>query len=63
MTGLRQADLVVFTLQETAIVPVTFDPELWEETVSKLQVFYRDAVQPHLREMKRDTGTTWTPEL
>lgn len=50
VTGLQHADFVVFTLKETAIVPVTFDPDLWKETVSKLEVFYRDAVLPHLRE-------------
>ncbi|KAJ4921299.1 hypothetical protein JOQ06_000779 [Pogonophryne albipinna] len=33
VTGLHQADFVVFTLKETAVVPVTFDPELWEETL------------------------------
>lgn len=55
---------MVFTLKETAIVPVTFDPDLWEETVSKLQVFYRDAVLPHLREKtQQETKAAWTPEL
>ncbi|XP_075932537.1 uncharacterized protein LOC142932524 [Anarhichas minor] len=64
VTGLRRADLAVFTLKETAIVPVTFDPDLWEDTVSKLEVFYRDAILPHLREKTReDTAAAWTPEL
>ncbi|XP_054452370.1 uncharacterized protein LOC129089055 [Anoplopoma fimbria] len=64
VTGLQRADLAVFTLKETAIVPVTFDPDLWEETVSKLELFYRDAVLPHLREKTRqDTAAAWTPEL
>ncbi|XP_044058099.1 uncharacterized protein LOC122878792 [Siniperca chuatsi] len=63
VTGLRQADLAVFTLKETAIVPVTFDPNLWEETVSKLEVFYRDAVLPHLREKTQQDTAAWTPEL
>ncbi|KAK2846461.1 hypothetical protein Q5P01_009460 [Channa striata] len=64
VTGLRQANLVVFTLKEMAVVPVNFDPDLWEETVSKLEVFYRNAVLPHLRE-KSGQGTVgaWTPEL
>lgn len=62
VTGLQQADLAVFTLKETAIVPVTFDPVLWEETVSKLEVFYRDAVLPRLRE-RRGPAAAWTPEL
>ncbi|XP_029302013.1 uncharacterized protein LOC115017578 isoform X2 [Cottoperca gobio] len=64
VTGLLQADLAVFTLKETAVVPVTFDPDLWEDTVSKLEKFYRDAVLPHLRENKRrETAASWTPEL
>ncbi|RVE65312.1 hypothetical protein OJAV_G00134840 [Oryzias javanicus] len=49
VTGLQQADLVVFTLQETAVVPVSFQPELWRETVSKLERFYSRAVLPHIR--------------
>lgn len=60
VTGLQCADLVVFTLKETAIVPVTFDPELWEDTVSKLQMFYTNAVLPYL---KQETHAEWTPEL
>lgn len=64
VTGLQQADLVVFTLEETAIIPVTFDPDLWEETVSKLEMFYRDAILPHLRQKsQQDTAAGWTPEL
>lgn len=64
VTGLKRADLVVFTLKETAIVPVAFDPDLWEETVSKLQVFYRDAVLPRLREKTRPSAAAgWTREL
>lgn len=64
MTGLRHADLVVYTLLETAIVPVTFDPDMWEETVSKLQLFYTDAVLPHLRtKTQQDGGAAWAPEL
>ncbi|XP_072247926.1 uncharacterized protein [Leuresthes tenuis] len=64
VTGLKRADLVVFTLQETAVVPVTFDPELWEDVVSKLEVFYRDAVLPHIRKKTQLEGAaSWTPEL
>ncbi|XP_041655490.1 uncharacterized protein LOC121517624 [Cheilinus undulatus] len=64
VTGLKQADLVVFTRKETAIIPVKFDSDLWEETLSKLEVFYRDAVLPHLREKKQqEPGAAWTPEL
>ncbi|XP_029137806.1 uncharacterized protein [Labrus bergylta] len=64
VTGLQRADLVVFTLKETAIVPVMFDPDLWEETVSRLEVFYRDAVLPHLREKtQQQPAAAWSPEL
>ncbi|XP_014894586.1 uncharacterized protein LOC106951506 [Poecilia latipinna] len=62
VTGLDRADLVVFTLKETAIVPVSFDPDLWDETVSKLEVFYRDAVLPHLRQ-KMQQNAAAGPEL
>ncbi|XP_058489100.1 uncharacterized protein LOC131462135 [Solea solea] len=58
VTGLQRADLVVYTTKETAIVPVTFDAEMWAETVSKLEIFYRDAVLPRLRE----TSAAWSPE-
>lgn len=64
MTGLRCADLVVFTLKEMAIVAVTFDPEIWKETVSKLEVFYRDAILPTLRErVGPGPAAAWTAEL
>ncbi|XP_062241815.1 uncharacterized protein LOC133951710 isoform X2 [Platichthys flesus] len=63
VTGLRQADLVVFTTKEIAIVPVTYDPDLWGETVSRLEIFYRDAVLPHLRgKTQQETSAAWTPE-
>uniref|UniRef100_A0A3P8XJW5 YqaJ viral recombinase domain-containing protein n=1 Tax=Esox lucius TaxID=8010 RepID=A0A3P8XJW5_ESOLU len=52
VTGLTQADLVVFTLKETAIVPVTFDPCFWNDTLVKLERFYTGAVLPYIR----DTG-------
>uniref|UniRef100_UPI0037E8D0AB uncharacterized protein isoform X2 n=1 Tax=Semicossyphus pulcher TaxID=241346 RepID=UPI0037E8D0AB len=64
VTGLQRADIVVFTLKETAIVPVTFDPDLWEETVSRLEVFYREAVLPHLRrKTQQEPAAAWTTEL
>lgn len=64
MTGLEQADLVVYTLKELAVVPVTFDPDMWKETVSKLELFYTSAVLPHLGDIARwDGGAAWTPEL
>lgn len=63
VTGLQRADLVVFTLKETAIVPVTFDPDLWAETVSRLERFYREAVLPHLREKMQQSAAARRPEL
>lgn len=62
VTGLDRADLVVYTLRETAVVPVEFDPVLWTETASKLETFYRDAVLPHLRQ-KRQQDAAARPEL
>nr|XP_046244185.1 uncharacterized protein LOC124058716 isoform X2 [Scatophagus argus] len=63
VTGLQQADLVVFTLKETAIVPVTFDPDFWEKTASKLEKFYKDAVLPYIRERRQqDAKAAGTPE-
>ncbi|XP_052377925.1 uncharacterized protein LOC118376543 isoform X15 [Oncorhynchus keta] len=50
VTGLTQADLVVFTLKETAIIPVTFDPTFWDDTLVKLEMFYTDAVLPYVRD-------------
>ncbi|KAG5269398.1 hypothetical protein AALO_G00201580 [Alosa alosa] len=50
VTGIHKADLVVFTLRETAVVPVTFDPQFWYDTVTKLEKFYREGVLPRLRE-------------
>lgn len=62
-SGLQQAELVVFTLEETAIVPVTFDPDMWEETVSRLEVFFREGLLPYLREKGcPDARAAWTPE-
>ncbi|XP_015257603.1 PREDICTED: uncharacterized protein LOC107102711 [Cyprinodon variegatus] len=64
VTGLQQADLVVFTLKEMAIVPVEFDPQLWDETVSKLEFFYRDAVLPHVRQkLQQNAAAAMRPEL
>lgn len=63
VTGLQQADLVVFTRQETAIVPVTFDAQFWEETVSKLAVFHTGAVLPHLRKKMMDEAATLEREM
>uniref|UniRef100_A0A3P8TT64 YqaJ viral recombinase domain-containing protein n=1 Tax=Amphiprion percula TaxID=161767 RepID=A0A3P8TT64_AMPPE len=58
VSGLQEADLVVFTLKETAVVPVHFDEEIWDQTLSRLAMFYRDAVQPHL-----EAAAAQRPEL
>ncbi|KAM9318945.1 uncharacterized protein KZ484_023255 [Pholidichthys leucotaenia] len=63
VTGLRQADFVVFTLKDMAVVPVSFDAELWEETVSKLETFYKDAVVPHLRQKNAAAAAAGRTEL
>lgn len=63
MTGLQHADFVVYTLKELAVVPVTFDPDMWEETVSKLQIFYRDAVLPYLKSKAPHDRGPWSSEL
>uniref|UniRef100_A0A1A7XC15 YqaJ viral recombinase domain-containing protein n=1 Tax=Iconisemion striatum TaxID=60296 RepID=A0A1A7XC15_9TELE len=62
VTGLKQADFVVFTLKEMVVVPVTFDPTMWEETVTKLEVFYRKAVLPYISQ-KMQQDTAHGPEL
>lgn len=64
VTGLQQADLVVFTLREMAVVPVSFQPELWQETVSKLELFYTNAVLPHIRlQLQNRAGPAARTEL
>ncbi|KAE8603456.1 hypothetical protein XENTR_v10014342 [Xenopus tropicalis] len=48
-TQLKNADFVVHTTKETAIVPVHFNPEFWESTETKLERFYIEAVLPKLQ--------------
>lgn len=43
---LQHADFVIFTLEETVFVPVTFDPGLWKDTLSKLERLYVEARPP-----------------
>ncbi|GAB0193660.1 hypothetical protein GRJ2_001831300 [Grus japonensis] len=59
-TGFKQADFVVHTTKETAVVPVEFDAEFWEQTVPKLEKFYAEAVIPHLEE--KAGGSAWAKE-
>ncbi|XP_059931851.1 uncharacterized protein LOC132474935 isoform X2 [Gadus macrocephalus] len=61
VTGMDQADLAVFTLKETALVPVPFDPEFWEETLSKLQRF-KEVLLPQL-EKHRPLDPEMRPEM
>ncbi|XP_042657000.1 flocculation protein FLO11-like isoform X2 [Tyto alba] len=58
--GFQQADFVVHTTKETAVVPVEFDTEFWGQTVPKLEKFYTEAVIPHLEE-KADRSV-WAKE-
>ncbi|KAK2530921.1 nucleolar and coiled-body phosphoprotein 1 [Columba livia] len=58
--GFQRADFVVHTTKETAVVPVEFDAEFWEQTVPKLEKFYTEAVIPHLEE--KAGGSVWAKE-
>ncbi|KAM8822208.1 uncharacterized protein ACB058_021583 [Synchiropus picturatus] len=39
VTGLLAADFVVYTTRELAVVPVTFDPDFWAQTLPLLERF------------------------
>ncbi|XP_068262748.1 nucleolar and coiled-body phosphoprotein 1-like [Nyctibius grandis] len=58
--GFQQADFVVHTTKETAVVPVEFDAEFWGQTVPKLEKFYAEAVVPHLEE--KAGNSVWANE-
>lgn len=58
--GFQQADFVVHTNKETAVVPVEFNAEFWGQTVPKLEKFYTQAVIPHLEE--KAGGSVWGKE-
>ncbi|XP_032887600.1 uncharacterized protein LOC116979827 [Amblyraja radiata] len=49
VAGVNKADLVVYTNRDTAIVPVEFDADFWQETVEKLENFYTRAVLPEIQ--------------
>ncbi|XP_072557604.1 uncharacterized protein [Paramormyrops kingsleyae] len=53
VVGIHKADFVVYTQCETAIVPVTFDPQFWASVEDKLEMFYMRAVVPHVRQTVR----------
>ncbi|KAM3932607.1 uncharacterized protein RB166_005619 [Leptodactylus fuscus] len=50
VTGISNADFVVYTNRETAVVPVTFDLEFWKATEPKLERFYTEAVMPNVKQ-------------
>lgn len=58
VTGLNTADFVVFTLRDLVVIQVQFDQDFWDQTVRKLEKFYKEAVIPALREK-----TSTEPEL
>ncbi|XP_074446801.1 uncharacterized protein LOC141744528 [Larus michahellis] len=58
--GFQQADFVVHTTKETAVVPVEFDAKFWGQTVPKLEKFYTEAVIPHLE--AKAGGSAWAKE-
>ncbi|KAG8581728.1 hypothetical protein GDO81_007780 [Engystomops pustulosus] len=49
VTRISDADFVVYTKKETAVIPVKFDPEFWEAKESKLKRFYMEAVLPNVK--------------
>ncbi|XP_032886882.1 uncharacterized protein LOC116979477 [Amblyraja radiata] len=49
VVGVLNADLVVCTDNDIAIVPVGFDADFWKETVKKLEDFYTRAVLPEIK--------------
>ncbi|MFT7803178.1 uncharacterized protein LOC108932272 [Arapaima gigas] len=50
VVGIHKIDFVIFTLKEMVIVPISFDAEFWENTLSKLEYFYKKGVRPRLWE-------------
>ncbi|XP_068001253.1 uncharacterized protein [Melanerpes formicivorus] len=58
--GFQQADFVVHTNKETAVIPVEFDADFWGQTVPKLEKFYTEAVIPYLE--KKAGGSVCSKE-
>uniref|UniRef100_A0A8C5PAV4 YqaJ viral recombinase domain-containing protein n=1 Tax=Leptobrachium leishanense TaxID=445787 RepID=A0A8C5PAV4_9ANUR len=54
VTNMQHADFVVYTNKDLAVVPVTFNAELWKETEPKLEKFYYEAVLPKLNGRGKD---------
>ncbi|XP_073529230.1 uncharacterized protein [Phyllobates terribilis] len=65
VSGIDDADFVVYTNKETAIVPVKFHLDFWKDTEPKLERFYTEAVLPNVKQ-GGDTHTAdkgaYTPE-
>lgn len=59
VTGLKMADFVVFTQRDLAVVSVPFDPDFWDQTLERLERFYRDAIMPELRRRSQ----AWSREI
>uniref|UniRef100_UPI00398EC878 uncharacterized protein n=1 Tax=Pristiophorus japonicus TaxID=55135 RepID=UPI00398EC878 len=53
VTGLKNADLAVFTNRGTVVVRVEYDRKFWENVLDKLEEFYSGAVLPKLQEQNR----------
>ncbi|XP_075720232.1 uncharacterized protein LOC142760942 [Rhinoderma darwinii] len=67
VTGISNADFVVHTNKETAVIPVKFDLEFWKVTEPKLERFYMEAVLPNVKQggtSKEDVPNkgVYTPE-
>ncbi|CAJ0945190.1 unnamed protein product [Ranitomeya imitator] len=50
VSGINDADFVVYTKMETAVVPVKFDLHFWKDTEPKLERFYTEAVLPNIKQ-------------
>ncbi|XP_075194595.1 uncharacterized protein LOC142295375 [Anomaloglossus baeobatrachus] len=64
VSGINDADFVVYTNKETAVVPVKFDLEFWKDTEPKLERFYTEAVLPNVKlgDTHKDEKGVYTPE-
>lgn len=67
VTGISNADFVVYTNKETAVIPVEFDVEFWKDTELKLERFYTEAVLPNVKpggtyKEDKQNNAVYTPE-
>ncbi|XP_077146235.1 uncharacterized protein LOC143807967 [Ranitomeya variabilis] len=64
VSGINDADFVVYTKMETAVAPVKFDLDFWKDIEPKLERFYTEAVLPNIKQgdtCNEDKGV-YTPE-